>query len=359
MALKIESPQAQQDLNEFLLFHDKVYEYRSASWPAVIPLQMPIVTGQGPFAEGRSIRPLLVRDGANILARAVAVVDSHYNKHWNERLGHIVMFEAMPGTREAVKLLMNDACEWLQRQGVEAARAGFGFLEFPFAIDDYESLPSSVVRHNPEYYHSLLKDAGFESEKGWVDYKIEVTAELENRYRSALEAAKRAGFEIVPLKELAPRQRVEHFTTTWNDAFKSHWGATPFSTDEVSLLFELFAMTGSLETSVIAYRGDAPVGTLMVDPFSPGVAKLKPGRELKESEKLNFLGIGVSEAARGRGVNLAMAAYSFLELIKRGAKFLSYTLVLDDNWPSRRTGEKLGATVCANYMVYRRNFRRR
>jgi len=58
-------------------------------------------------------------------------------------------------------------------------------------------------------------------------------------------------------------------------------------------------------------------------------------------------------------VNLAMAAYSYLELVKTGATHLSYTLVLDDNWPSRRTAEKLGAHVCANYMVYRRNFSHR
>ena len=53
-----------------------------------------------------------------------------------------------------------------------------------------------------------------------------------------------------------------------------------------------------------------------------------------------------------------MAARSYLDLAERGAKYLSYTLVLDDNWPSRRTGEKLGAYVCANYVTYRRNFRR-
>jgi hypothetical protein len=52
-----------------------------------------------------------------------------------------------------------------------------------------------------------------------------------------------------------------------------------------------------------------------------------------------------------------MASYAFLELIRKGTKYLSYTLVLDDNWPSRRTAEKLGAKVCANYLVYRRNFR--
>ena len=57
-------------------------------------------------------------------------------------------------------------------------------------------------------------------------------------------------------------------------------------------------------------------------------------------------------------VNLAMSSYAYLECVKRGQTYVSYTLVLDDNWPSRRTGEKLGGEVCGNYLVYRRNFRR-
>ena len=87
------------------------------------------------------------------------------------------------------------------------------------------------------------------------------------------------------------------------------------------------------------------------------MARLNPGRVLKDEEKLNILGIGVLPEARGTGVNLAMCAYSFLELVRRGAKYLSYTLVVDTNWPSRRTAEKLGAYVCANYLTYRRDFR--
>ena len=51
-------------------------------------------------------------------------------------------------------------------------------------------------------------------------------------------------------------------------------------------------------------------------------------------------------------------AASFLELAKRARTHLSYTLVLDDNWPSRRTGEGLGRELCGNYVAYRRNFRR-
>ncbi|HZC45549.1 MAG TPA: GNAT family N-acetyltransferase, partial [Candidatus Acidoferrum sp.] len=180
--------------------------------------------------------------------------------------------------------------------------------------------------------------------------------ELVARYESALEESRRGGFEIVALKDLSAARRIRDFEHTWNAAFARHWGATPFTTDELAFLFDYFAMSGALDTSVLAYRDGQPVAALMVTPANPEGAILKPGRKLADNEKLNFLGIGVLEPARGRGVNLAMASYSYLQLIRSGAKYLSYTLVLDDNWPSRRTAEKLGAKVCANYVTYRRTF---
>jgi hypothetical protein len=64
--------------------------------------------------------------------------------------------------------------------------------------------------------------------------------------------------------------------------------------------------------------------------------------------------IGVKQAYRGRGINLAMAAKSYLAMIERGYQTGSYTVVLDDNWPSRRTAEKLGARVTRNFNVYRK-----
>ena len=358
MPVKIESPSGEEALTEFVLFQHRVYEYRSARWAAMVPVQLPILMGEGPFAAGRRIRPFAARVDSNLVARAVAIIDRHYQRHWNEALGHIVMFEAMPGARDAVKAMMDAASEWLKANGATAARAGYGLLEFPFVIDDYETLPPDFARQNPAYYHALLKDAGFETERGWVDYKIEVTSELIARYESAVEASRPAGFQIVALRDLPVARRIRDFEHTWNTAFARHWGATPFTTDELAFLFDFFAMSGALDSSVIAYHDGQPVGALMVTPANPDGAILKPGRNLADNEKLNFLGIGVLEPARGRGVNLAMASYSYLHLIRQGSKYLSYTLVLDDNWPSRRTAEKLGAKVCANYMVYRRNFSR-
>jgi GNAT superfamily N-acetyltransferase len=356
--IRIEVPETQEALTEFVCLQDVVYANRSARWAASVQFDLHVLRGTHPFANGRTFRPFIARENGRIVARVLAVIDAQYQRHWQERLGHLWWFEALPESRESVKQLIDDACAWLQQHGAEAARVGYGMLEFPFVIGAYESLPPTILRHNPPYYHALLKDAGCEIEKGLVDYQIRVRPELLDRWQSGLDAARHVGYEIVPLRAVPEDRRVAQFTATFNETFQAHWGWTPFTQAEIQSLFAALSPLGMLDTSVLAYRNGEPVGMLLVTPEHSNDAILKPGRVLYDSEKLNVLAIGVRESARGRGVNMAMAGYGLLELVRRGAKYLSYTLVLDDNWPSRRTGEKLGGYVCANYVVYRRNFRR-
>jgi GNAT superfamily N-acetyltransferase len=357
LAIVIEVPKGEDALTEFVLFQNEAHAALAARWAANLPLHLPLLTGESPYARDREIHPLVARENGKILARAAAVVDHRYLRHWNERLGHIVLFEALPDAREAVRLLLDEACRWLEEKGMAAARAGFGVLDFPFTIDAYEKLPPSLVRQNPAHYHVLLKQAGFETEKGMVDYKIRVRPELIARWESALESGRRAGFDIVPLKDVPEERRLREYTETWSDTFKAHWGFPPIIEEEVALLFQLLEPFGLLETSVLAYEDGEPGGYLFVYKDMVEMAALAPGRVLGVDEKMNVLGIGVRERARGRGVNYAMASHAYLELIRRGLTYLSYTLVLDDNWPSRRTAEALGAEICANYAIYRRNFR--
>jgi hypothetical protein len=357
MAIEIGTPEGKDELSEFLRFHDRVYASRPVRWEANTDIQLPILTGESPFCKDREIRPFVARQGRKIVARAAAIVDARYQRHWDEPLGHLAWFEALPNTHEAVNALMDVACAWLAQRNVLAARTGFttGALDFPFCMDAYEALPPSMLRQNPPYYHLLLKRAGFEVEQGFVDYRLRVTPGLRERWKSSVEGARGAGFDLVPLRDLPRSQRTRDLTEAWNDTFKTHWGWSPFSEDELSLLLDEMAGTTVLDTSVVAYWEGEPVGFLFNASDDPGHAA---GRPLEPSEKLNVLGIGVREKVRGRGLNYAMAAFSYLELARRGRTHLSYTLVLDHNWPSRRTGEGLGATVCANYLAYRRNFRR-
>ncbi|HXW34510.1 MAG TPA: GNAT family N-acetyltransferase [Acidimicrobiales bacterium] len=356
MSIKIESLTTEDELNEFFAFGDIVNAPRAAHWPA-IPIQLPFLAGQGPSAEGREVNTLVAREDGKIVARAAAVVDQLYIDHWGEDLGHVILFEALPNSTAAVRVLMDEACAWLKERGVESARTGFGpAFDMAYTVDDYESLPPMQVRQSPAYYHALLKEARFETEKGWVDYKIEVTPKLVSRWEHMVAGAEVAGFKLQFLSEVPEGRRLGDFASTWEEAFAEHWGMSPIAEGEFGELFAFTEDLGMLDVSVIAYLDDEPVGTVLAMPELADIAVLAPGRELSGAERLNFLGIGVRKSARGKGVNLAMAAKCYLALVGRGASHVSYTMVLDDNWPSRRTAEKLGAKVCANYVVYRRSF---
>jgi GNAT superfamily N-acetyltransferase len=188
-----------------------------------------------------------------------------------------------------------------------------------------------------------------------VDYALEVTPALVERWQSALLGAQKLGFEIVPLRDWPAEQRAGELCEIWNETFASHFGWSPFNPG----ITGMFVGPGSaaLDTSVFAVAEGRVVGFCFVLPDDASHAGFAPGRLQRPAEKLNVLAIGVRQTARGRGLNYAMASYAFLELVGRGWTHLSYTLVLDDNWASRRTGEGLGASLCANYVAYRRNLR--
>lgn len=356
MTFRIESPDSAEALTAFLSFQDRVNERASAWWPAMVDMNLPMLRGEGPSAARRRFLPLVaVRDG-EIVARVLGVMDERYHEHWGEPLGHLCMFEALPDTTEEVRALAGEACAWMRDAGMEAVRAGFGIGDFPFLIDAHDVLPPILLRQNPSYYHALLKEARFESERGWVDYKAPVTDEHLARWREM--AVDPDGFEVRTMRDVPPERRVADFVPVWNDGFSRHWGVVPQLDEEFAGLLGVLEPLGALDTMMVAYRDEEPVGCLNCSPEAASFLAKTNGRALSDAEKVNFLGIAVREGARGTGVNLAMAARSFLELARRGARYVSYTLVLDDNWPSRRTAEKLGASICANYLVYRRDLTR-
>ena len=116
--------------------------------------------------------------------------------------------------------------------------------------------------------------------------------------------------------------------------------------------------TAVADLSVIAEVDGEVVGAVFSVPdWSTMLARIKRGVTLDPDRgggtRGALINIGVVERARGRGIALAMAARSFLTMAQQGMQYAGYTLVLDDNWASRRTAERLGAQVTDNFVTYR------
>jgi len=304
------------------------------------------------MSAGCRVRVLAAEENGVFAATVTAVVDPQFNRHWNQRAGHLFFFEALPGRPEAARALLDEACGWLRQEGCQFARLSFLYgWQIGLNIDAYDHCPSFLHPYNPPYYHSLIKGAGFFTEKGLVEYHTQFSDELAALYRENVGRAGAAGLGLRTWDFSRLSDETALFLELYNHTFAEHWGAPQFSFDQVAGLTE-----GLREMLVPEWLWFAEV-----DGETAGVVYSLPDMNRAfhghPQDHGMLLCIGVKRSFRGRGVNLALASASYLAMMASGCRSASYTIVLDDNWPSRRTAEKLGGRVARSFNVYRRDFR--
>lgn len=359
-----------EELARYVDFGKEVYRKNEYWVPSDSHQMTELLSGKSAFGPHSQTQAFWVEDGERVLATVTAVREETYNRHWNEQLGHLVFFEALPNQYDAVQSLMSTGCDWLRARGCEAARLSLlAAWQLPLTIDAYDAIPTIFHTYNPRYYHSYIKNSGFRTECGAVQYQIQFTPELAERYR---EMIKRATDSEVALRSWdfdSLEEETETFANIFNESFKDHWGFMPLSTAVMrGLTVELKELLVADFTAFAEVEGKTVGVVYSVPDLNQALHQMR-GKAIEENfpefqQHLRnidhgvLLIIGVKEAHRGRGINLALAAKSYLAMIERGYKSASYTVVLDDNWPSRRTAEKLGGQVTRNFNVYRKELTR-
>ncbi len=349
-------------MEDFARLPFAVYADRKAWWPPDIQNEVDLLSHRSPLSPFLEIEPFVARRDGSIVARVSAVINHRYNAHWKEKLGQLIHFEALPDEGAAATSLLEAAASWLSNRAMDAARTGFAaFLDYPYAIDNNDTFPSFLLRANPAYYHCYLKEAGFETERGQLDYTAHLSREAVERYSGIIEAARYSGIQLRSWREFGFLAAVDAWTAVTNVAFREHWGWNPVTHAEVRPMLTSLWETPVSDLSMIATIDNRVVGAVFCVPdLSETLASLKRGVKLAPERgggtRGALINIGVIDEARGRGVARAMAARSFLEMERQGMQYAGYTLVLDDNWPSRRCAESLGARVTGNFLTYRREF---
>ena len=232
--IRIEAINSPQAFEEFARLPYQVYADREAWWPPDIRNEVDLLSGRTLTAPYLDLQPFCAWSNGRLVARVSAVINRRYISHWGQRLGQLIHFEAAADEDDAVGAMLRRAMEWLVRGSMKSVRSGFAaFLDYPYAIDNYGGLPSFLLRGNPEYYHRYLKDAGFETEKGQIDYTAALTPDMLARYARMIEAARAAGVAVMSWREYGFLAAVDAWTEVTNAAFARHWGWNPITRDEV------------------------------------------------------------------------------------------------------------------------------
>jgi hypothetical protein len=358
--IRVERPSSNEQLEQFARLPFQVYDHREAWWPPDVQNEIDLLARRSLLASYLEIEPFCAWREGKLVARVTAIVNRRYIEHWHEPLGQLIHFEALDDEDDAVAAILAESVRWLRERGMRIARSGFAaFLDYPYAIDNYGSFPSFLLRGNPPSYHRYFKDAGFVTEKGQVDYTAPLSAEMITRYRAMAESTSAAGVTIRSWREFGFLAAIDAWTDVTNSAFDRHWGWNPVTRAEVRPMLTTLWETPVADLSMLAAIGNEVVGAVFSVPdLSPALARVRKGVNLDPERgggtRGALINIGVLEKARGRGIALAMAARSYLAMSSRKMRFAGYTLVLDDNWASRRTARSLGAHVTGNFVTYRR-----
>ena len=329
-----------------------------------------LLGGQKEAGPHWQVQPFWVERDGRIRATLTAVVDDLYNRHWKERMGHLLFFEALPGCDAEVAALFQTACDWLRAHGCIAARCSFLYgWQLPWTIDAYDAVPTAFHTYNPPYYHAYAKNAGFRTERGMVEYRIAFTPELAARYREMVERTCAADVHLRSWDFERLEEEGALFAQLVNETFAAHWGSPRFSLPQMQGFAQAMGELSPAHFFGFAEVEGRAAGFVFCFPDlnqalhglrgkSPEASPGEFERTLKQIDHGVLLIIGIREKFRGRGINLALAARSYLAMMERGYKSASYTVVLDDNWASRRTAEKLGGRVARNFIIYARELAR-
>jgi GNAT superfamily N-acetyltransferase len=364
--MKVRSLKTAEEFQRFADFTEEVYRDNPHWVPPDAHHLTKVLSGQSGFGDELQIQPFWAEDGARVLATIMAATSPVYDRHWNEKMGHLLFFEALANQNEAVQSLLSAACDWLKTKGCESARLSMlPGLQLPITIDAYDEVPTVFHTFNPAYYHSYIKNGGFVTEKGLVQYQIQFNSELAKRFGDMVNRAESSGISLRSCDFERMEQENEVLTRVFNEAFSAHFGFMPLPAQVMrGLTVELKDLLVS-DFVVFAEADEQTVGAVYSIPDLNQALHPLRGRSIEENfaefqqhlAKVDhgvLLIIAVKKEYRGRGVNLALAARSYLAMIERGYKTASYTVVMDDNWPSRKTAEKLGGRVTRNFNVYRK-----
>lgn len=355
-----------EDLERYVDFAREVYRDDPNWVPGDKHHLIKILSGDAGFGPQSEIQAFAVEHEGRTLATIAALKDETYHRHWDERLGHLLLFEALPDQGEAVETLISGACEWLRERNCTAVRMSMlAGIQLPLTIDAYDVVPTCFHTYNPAYYHSYIKNCGFVTEQGLVQYQVQFTSELERRYREMVQRAQDSGVIVRSWDFERLEEEGDAFAALGNETFSAHWGFMPlpeavmrgFTVESRDLLIPEFLGFAEVDGERVGFVYSLPDLNQALHPMRDRPLEENFPEFLERFAAIDhgvLLIIGVKREFRGRGINLALAAHSYLGMIARRYKTASYTVVLDDNWPSRRTAEKLGARVTRNFNVYRK-----
>jgi len=314
--------------------------------------------------------------GDTMLGTIAAFVNHEHNRYHNENIGFFGLFEVVDDA-EVAHALLGTAADWLGKQGVDALRGPASFTtneECGLLVDNFS--PAVIMMpYNPPYYQTLIESAGFEKVMDvhciYQDREtIEESGSLDRLGRLVTRASQRSGISVRKMNARDKKGDFQRFREIYNAAWEKNWGFIPMNDAELEALVADLGMLVESDLAFFAEIGGEPVGFALTIPNFNEALRLaypKPGvpepwtmlqvgwhwkvRKLIKGVRMPLM--GVKQACRNKGVELAMLHAMMKALLPSQYDYLDSGWVLETN-PLIKISLSLGGKVYKTHRFYQK-----
>lgn len=345
------------DIVESVKFSWKVYQ----NYPNWVPYflinqRVNLISGDYLYLK-RNVKSkrFIVRENGKMVGTVSALVDERFLTFWNQKVGFLGFFEALPGCDAAIGFLVSTALEFLKSEGMEEVWAP---INIPFVFygggllsGGFDEPPSFLQPYTAPYYHDYFKQNGFNSIKRLPHHSIDLNPR--ENVRRIRTFARGSGITIRELDRSRYEAEALSVARVYNRSFTLLWKYTPFRGQEFvefvrdfsDLIVQGFWQVAEVEGEIVGFVGGFPQCASI---FKMVSGELGPSELPAISAEIGLIKegaivlLGVLDKFRDRDIGLKLLASLCANMIDKGYVRATCTWEISDKEDASKLIEKLG-----------------
>lgn len=347
--IEIKEVKTKGDIKKFVTFPHKLYN-KNANYVPFLDIDE-----VNKFNEKKNesyddciVKCYLAYKNKKIVGRIAGIIQKLYNEKVNEKRVRFSRFDCINDV-EVSTALFKTVENWAKEQGMDIIHGPMGYNDLDregLLIEGFDHLSTFEEQYNYPYYADLIENYGFKKEVDWVEYRIKVPKEPNERVERLSEiVAKRYKLNVVrpnSIKDFVGEYKDQFFETL--DAAYSHlYGVVPFSDKLKDSLIDQFGLILNKDfiVGITNEQGSLVAFGLIFPSLSEAVNKSKGKllpwgifRMLKQIKKPRNVDLGliaIRPEYQNKGVNTMIISTLMKVLIKKQIQFAETNLMLEDN----------------------------